>query len=171
MILKKILSSLLIIAALLVPSITSAEQFKLNYKSQEVLKKFDESINYPYRLFEKIPLKTKLDRIHKRVKSILKIKKKTGHIIINLYTREDYIKFYETEKERYKFIWKNLETIPEAWYVHSERTIYINVDNIDENVLAHEITHSIVDDCLWTIPPGKIGEIVARHVDKNLHKE
>ena len=55
-----------------------------------------------------------------------------------------------------------------AWYVYELNTIYLNVDDVHEGMLAHEIAHSIIDHYLLVRPPKATAEILARYVDKHL---
>jgi hypothetical protein len=55
-----------------------------------------------------------------------------------------------------------------AWYIYEYNTIYINVGDLHEGMLAHEMAHSIIDHYLTVRPPGATAEILARYVDSHL---
>jgi hypothetical protein len=55
-----------------------------------------------------------------------------------------------------------------AWYVYEYNTIYINVRDVNEGMLAHELAHSIIDHYLSVRPPRASAEILATYVDKSL---
>ena len=55
-----------------------------------------------------------------------------------------------------------------AWYIFEFNTIYLNVDDVHEGMLAHEIAHSIIDHYLTVRPPSATAEILARYVDGHL---
>ncbi len=44
-----------------------------------------------------------------------------------------------------------------------------NVDDVHDGILAHEITHVIVDHYLNIRPSKAIAEIIANYVDENLY--
>ena len=58
-----------------------------------------------------------------------------------------------------------------AWYSHDTLTIYIQLNDLHEGMLAHEFAHAIIDHYLIVPPPAESAEILARHVDQNLTKE
>ena len=58
-----------------------------------------------------------------------------------------------------------------AWYSHDHLTVYIQLDDLHEGMLAHEFAHAVIDHYLIVPPPGKTAEILARHVDKHLHRQ
>ena len=62
-------------------------------------------------------------------------------------------------------------SIPRAWYHHELNTIYINVEDLNEGILAHEMAHSIIDNYLFMRPPRPTAEILARYVDSHLFYE
>jgi len=53
-----------------------------------------------------------------------------------------------------------LEGGREAYYDHKTKAIYISVDSVSENMLAHEISHAIIDAYFPASPPGKMQEII-----------
>jgi len=61
-----------------------------------------------------------------------------------------------------------LENDAKAYYDPKTKSIYISVDNASQGVLAHEISHAILDTYFPVTPPGKIKEIISQYVDKYL---
>ena len=57
-----------------------------------------------------------------------------------------------------------------AWYRYRKRTIYVNLGDLNEKILAHELAHAIIDRHLVAPPGGASGEMLARYVAKNLKK-
>ena len=55
-----------------------------------------------------------------------------------------------------------------AWYVYEYNTIYVNVQDVNEGMIAHELAHSIIDHYLVARPPRASAEILATYVDKYL---
>jgi hypothetical protein len=56
---------------------------------------------------------------------------------------------------------------PIAFYSHGPRNIAVAIDNITDNVLAHEIAHAIISAYFVTPPPARMQEIQAQYMDKH----
>ena len=56
-----------------------------------------------------------------------------------------------------------------AWYRFDQNTIYLQVKDMHEGMLAHEMAHAIIDNFLKVRPPRASAEILARYVDTHLH--
>ena len=76
---------------------------------------------------------------------------------------EAYSNFNESSRSAY-----GDQTPPKAWYIYELNTIYVNVDDLHEGILAHEMAHSIIDNYLFVRPPEPTAEILARYVDSHL---
>lgn len=145
----------------------------IQYKTLKDIEKFDNSIDYtpgnwgikdlfPW-ISAKEPvdsIKQKVDALFGKVRQILEMYRQRNNIIINLYSQKD---FFEIRNETYK---KDCHV--RAWYITTRDTIYINVDDVHEGMLAHEIAHAVIDNYLFIQPPKNTSEILARHVDKNI---
>jgi hypothetical protein len=57
-----------------------------------------------------------------------------------------------------------------AWYIFEYNTIYLNVEDLSDGMLAHECAHAIVDHFFDARPPRATAEILARYVDAHLFK-
>lgn len=55
-----------------------------------------------------------------------------------------------------------------SFYIHRLGTIYVSEQDITDSVIAHEMTHAVVDNYFSTTPPGKMAEILATNVDIHL---
>lgn len=148
----------------------------IHYQSPEDLKKFDKKVKFdPRRWSLKRLLSTsesddlineinkKVDALYERVQEILDMHKKMNRVIIKIfYNREQlhdaYVSIYKTSC-RFR-----------AWYIYDQNTIYINVDDLHEGILAHELAHSIIDHYLSIRPPKTTAEILARYVDSHLYE-
>jgi hypothetical protein len=108
-------------------------------------------------------LKTKMEALYKRVQDILDMHKKMEKISINLYHNEEQL------KDAYMRIYNQPCRI-RAWYEFRHNTIYINVNDVHEGMLAHEMAHGIIDHYLLVRPPTATAEILARYVDSHLKK-
>lgn len=146
----------------------------IQYKTLKDIKKFNNSIDYTPRkwglkdLFSFISakdpvdsIKQKVDVLFDKVEQILGMYGRRDKIIINLYPKKS---FYEV---RNRINGKNCRF--RAWYIFEQNTIYINVGDVHEGILAHEIAHAIIDNYLSVRPPKNTSEILARYVDENLH--
>jgi hypothetical protein len=147
----------------------------IRYASQQDLGKFDANIDYSpgewglKRLFSSSDsggqvdhLKKKIDALYERAQEILQMRGKLKKVFINLYPDREALgqAYYRLTKRQCRI---------RAWYVHRLKTIYINVEDVHEGMLAHEMAHSIIDHYLMVPPPSASAEILARYVDKNLH--
>ena len=56
---------------------------------------------------------------------------------------------------------------PIAFYSHGPRNISVAIDNISDNVLAHEIAHAIISAYFVIPPPARMQEILAQYMDRH----
>jgi hypothetical protein len=149
----------------------------LFYQSTEDLKKFCTKIQYrPKNQTEsgsssaigiedikKNPVK-KTDAVFERVQNILGMQKKMDKVKIHIYKNNAQL------QQAYRALYQETCTI-RAWYRHKNNTIYMNVNDLHEGMLAHELAHAIVDHYLLVRPPRPTAEIIARYVDSHLKKK
>jgi len=153
----------------------------IRYQSLEDLKKFDRKIDYSpgnwglKRLFSgtgasnlKEKLRKKVDALFERAQEILDMRKRTRKVFINIYPGKHNLKIAYRKIYKNSFRTYNSSHHPRAWYIHTFKTIYINVDDLHEGMLAHEMAHSIIDHYLLVRPPPATAEILARYVDAHL---
>ncbi len=57
-----------------------------------------------------------------------------------------------------------------AWYRFKTNAIYLNVKDLHQGMLAHELAHYIIDHYLTVKPPPQTAEILARYVDTHLDR-
>jgi len=60
---------------------------------------------------------------------------------------------------------------PIAFYVHTAKSIYVSVADVNDGVLAHEIAHAVISIYFVTPPPARMQEILAQYVDRHLWDE
>ncbi|PIU49187.1 MAG: hypothetical protein COS92_08000 [Desulfobacterales bacterium CG07_land_8_20_14_0_80_52_14] len=110
-------------------------------------------------------IRKKIDALYERVQEILDmLKKSEKKIAIQLYP----------DKKRLAQAYKKIfgaELNVRAWYLYEINTIFINIDDIDEGMLAHEMAHAIIDNYLTTRAPRAAAEILAVYVDTHLFKK
>jgi len=146
----------------------------IRYQVLEDLKKFDDRVDYSpgewgiTRLFsspdpDDLPdkLKKKVDTLYERVMEILDMRKRTKKVSINIY--RDRKQLHAAYYNIYKTAARH-----RAWYIYETNTIYVNLEDINEGILAHEMAHSIIDHFLIVRPPAATAEILARYVDSHL---
>ena len=105
----------------------------------------------------------KMDALVEKVQLILDMRKPMD-VIVKLYPDKTalqgaYFNIYKKKREL------------RAWYIFEYNTIYINVQDLFAEMLAHEIAHAIIDNYLSVRPPRATAEILARYVGKHLNKK
>ena len=145
------------------------------YQSFKDLKDFDNNIDYSpgewgfKRLFSSRDsdsltdnLKKKVDALYERVQEILDMRKRMKKVTINIYhnKKQLHAAYYKISKTPCQY---------RAWYIYEYNTIYVNSDDLQEGILAHEMAHSIIDHYLLVRPPAAAAEILARYVDEHLY--
>ncbi|MBW1910129.1 MAG: hypothetical protein JRJ11_11405 [Deltaproteobacteria bacterium] len=121
----------------------------IQYKTLSDLKKFDRQIDYSPgvsslgRIFgssgssgSRNALSNKIDALYERVQEILEMRGKMKKVIINLYSNE-----YQLDQAYYRITKRSCRI--RAWYIYESNTVYINVNDVHEGMLAHEIAHAI----------------------------
>lgn len=103
----------------------------------------------------------KIDSIFNKAEEILDMYPSKIHVALNIYkSRETLDKVYE---ELF-----NEPNAAVSFYIYKTNTIYTTEDAINENVLSHEMAHSIIDHYFVILPPVKIQEMLAAYVDVHL---
>ncbi|MBA4369149.1 MAG: hypothetical protein C0403_16090 [Desulfobacterium sp.] len=105
----------------------------------------------------------KVDNLYERVQEILDMRKKSPKVFINIYPDRNLL------DQAYYHIYQSKNNI-RAWYIFDSNTIYININDVHEGMLAHEMAHSIIDHFLLVRPPAASAEILSRYVDAHIHR-
>lgn len=147
----------------------------IRYNSIQVLKKLDGKLDYSPggwslgKLFSASgsegpigSVKKKVDALFERAQEILGMRGKVKKVKINIYANQKQL------HDAYYSITRRTCRI-RAWYIFTRHTIYINVNDVHEGMLAHEMAHSIIDHYLMVPPPKATAEILARYVDAHLY--
>ena len=106
-------------------------------------------------------LKKEIDEIFVRVQDILDMRGKIIKPVIRLYPDKKSL-----QDVHFKLTGEKLRT--RAWYVYEHNTISVNVQDVDEGLLAYMLTHAIADRYLKIRFPRSSVETLARYVDKHL---
>ncbi len=167
------------ISSLTFPLILETKRTILHYRSLDDLENFDEEIDYTEEsvfsslfsssdvdnLQEKV--KKKVDVLFRRVQDILDMRKIMKKVSIKIYRNREEIK--QVHAEIYGTARRlGAGRVPRSWFNYKRNTIYINLDDLHEGILAHEMAHSIIDHYLIIRPPNATAEILARYVDTHL---
>ena len=145
----------------------------IRYETVKDLKKFNRRIDYSpgefslKSLFSPTGSKNvidsitkKVDALYRRVQEILDMHGRMTKVNINLYREKSFDDVY------YRLV--GIKRRVRSWYLFESKTIFINIDDVHEGILAHEMAHHIVDHYLKVRPPRATAEILARYVDKHL---
>jgi hypothetical protein len=96
-----------------------------------------------------------------RVKEMLDMYPPEMYFTIRIFKSSD-----EIDKEYYK-IMRERKSV-KAFYNHRFKTIYTSEGTISDSVIAHELTHVIIDNYFLIRPPAKVAEMMAIHTDSHL---
>ncbi len=148
----------------------------IKFKSDDDLARFHKSINFsPSEMAGRAgtnpeiaaedadSIAKKVDAVFERVQEILDMKKRFNPVNIHLYSNTDGL------KKAYESLYSD-ECRLRAWYRFSNNTVYLNVRDVHEGMLAHELAHAIIDHFLAVRPPPQTAEILARYVDAHLER-
>ncbi|MBU1342684.1 MAG: hypothetical protein KKE44_11000 [Proteobacteria bacterium] len=141
----------------------------LYFQNMDDLNRFNTRINYnpnndnsDSRLA--VTISKKIDALFRKSQDLLEMKGFTNKINVKIFSNRQQLNhaFYALYKK---------ECNARAWYAHEKLTIYIQLDDLYEGMLAHEFAHAIIDHYMIIPPPGKAAEILARYVDTHLQME
>ena len=103
----------------------------------------------------------KFDAIFNKAEDILDMYPAKINVTINIYkNQEELNKVYE------EFFSEPNKAV--SFYIYKTNTIYTIESQLNENILAHEMAHCIIDHYFVILPPRKIQEMLAVYVDVHL---
>lgn len=105
-----------------------------------------------------------VDLLFEKVQSILDMKKKMGKVRVRVFSNKGQL------CEAYEKIFHGKCNV-RGWYLYEFNTVYLNVKDVHEGMLAHELGHAIIDHYLDVRPPRATAEILAKYVDQHLFDE
>lgn len=105
----------------------------------------------------------KTDGLFEKVQAMLGMRKKINKINISIYNNKEQL------HEAYARLFQE-ECSIRAWYYHGNNMVSVNIHDLDESVLAHELAHAIVDHYLLVRPPRPTAEIIARYIGSNIKR-
>lgn len=103
----------------------------------------------------------RLDLILMKVKEILDMYPADIHVNI---------KIFKNRKELNSEYCKLSGSVDDcrSFYIYSYNTIYTSEQDVTDSIMAHEMTHALVDHYFSTTPPEKVAELLAQNVDLHL---
>ncbi len=103
----------------------------------------------------------KVDIIIEKVQVVLDMFPGQYHVnIVVVEDSDDVVRMYKMKYgKKVKYI---------AYYVMSEKTIYVSADDVSLRVLAHEVGHSVVSHYFKVRPPYHIHEMLAQFAEKHV---
>ena len=99
----------------------------------------------------------------KKKDSSIFMRKQMKKVTINIYQNKDQL------NKAFESIYSGSCRI-RGWYRYRNNTVYLNVQDVHEGMLAHELAHAIIDHYLSVRPPRATAEILARYVDSHLKR-
>jgi hypothetical protein len=109
-------------------------------------------------------IKERLDRIVYRVRSLLDMYPQGLHFSIRV------LSGYDELMDVYGALGAT-GNAPIAFYSHRRRTIYVSPERLTDAILAHEVSHAVINAYFDAPPPAQMQEILAQYVDKHLWDE
>ncbi len=100
-------------------------------------------------------LAKKVDALFEKVQLILDMRKSRDRVRVNIYPDETAL------HNAYFSIYKKKRNL-RGWYIYEYNTIYVNIKDLNEHILAHEMAHAIIDNFMSIRPPRATAEILAR---------
>lgn len=153
----------------------------IHYKNVDDLKKLDNRVDYYlercgiFQLFScsgsdnlNDEVTKRVDAVYERVQDILGMRTKTKKVIIKIFSNKK--QFHATYQKLNKDTLQSYQMTVgiRAFYIQKNDTIYLNINDLHEGMLAHEMAHSIIDHYFLVRPPTSTAEILAQYVDKHL---
>lgn len=129
-------------------------------------KKISAGLSYLMRGKEKARegIRGDVDRIISRVSDILDMRPNNLYFSVNVY--KDYVAITVVYRE-----FSQTGKSPIAFWAHRTKTIYVNLDKLNDGIFAHEAAHAVISIYFGAPPPSKMQEILAQHVDRHLWDE
>ena len=162
------------------------EYTTIKYRSLEDLETFYQKIKHPSRSRFSSPspsisiqnenpsgLIQKVDGLFESAQKILGIGKKMNRVLLRIHSSKEqlaltYAKISGSSLRCYEDRCSLKNALPRAWYVYESNTVHLNVEDVHQGILAHEMAHAIIDHYLGFKPSRITAERLAKRVEKNL---
>ena len=106
----------------------------------------------------------KVDLLFEKVQLILDMRKEMKKVRVRVFSNAEQLRV------AYEKIFKQKCTV-RGWYLFEFDTVFLNVEDVHEGMLAHELGHAIIDHFFAVRPPRATAEILAKYVDAHLNEE
>lgn len=106
----------------------------------------------------------KIDLLFEKVQAILDMRKEMKKVRVRVFSNSDQL------HEAYEKIFKQKCSV-RGWYLYEFDTVFLNVQDVHEGMLAHELGHAVIDHFFAVRPPRSTAEILAVYVDMHLNEE
>jgi len=131
----------------------------IHYPQQPGLSAFSRAL-YPLALSpqSEAALASKLDALFREVQTLLDMRKAVDRVTITVYT------------DRQQMVNALAQTTGagrqrRAWYSRKQNTIFVSVDQLSEDILAHEMALAVIYQYMEVPPPRTTARILAAYVD------
>lgn len=140
------------------------------------MRKFSSSVDFPSKIKIGVLFSTptddrvrrhlvnKVDRLFRKAQAILGMRKRMPKVKVRVFSNKNQL------QKKYFNLFKKKNN-PRGWYIYRFNTVYLNVKDVHEGMLAHELGHAIIDNYLSVKPPRATAEILAKYVDIHLFDE
>ncbi len=106
-------------------------------------------------------IKNKIDALFKKSQYLLDMQGFTNKIHVKVFKDKQQL------ENAFNRLYKKKCNV-RAWYLHEKLTVYIQLGDIHEGILAHEFAHAVIDHYMIVPPPDKTAEVLAQYVEKQL---
>lgn len=131
----------------------------IHYAQQTGLSAFSRAL-YPLALNPKseATLVSRVDALFREVQTLLDMRKAVDRVTITVYADHQ-----QLEKALAQTIGEGRQR--RAWYSRKENTIFVSVDQLSEDILAHEMAMAVIYQYMEVPPPRTTAKILAAYVD------
>ena len=105
----------------------------------------------------------KVDALFERVQDLLDMRRNMDKVIIRIH--KDSVEIQSAFKQ---FNPRSDHPVPRSWYTYEQRTVFVNLQDIREGILAHEMAHHVIDHYLQVRPAAGSAEMLAIFAEKHL---
>lgn len=109
-------------------------------------------------------ISARLESILLRVKQILAMNPPFMNLKIKVFNNRN-----ELNNEYFRIF--NSNPRYKSFYMHGLKTIYTSMQDVTDSVIAHEMSHAVIDHYFNVTPPPKVAELLAVYVDSHLERE
>lgn len=83
------------------------------------------------------------------------------------------VKVFRTRQDLGQEVFKILQQRKDfkSFYIHQFRGIYTSEQDILDSVIAHEMSHAVIDHYFSVLPPSQVAELLATYVDEHLERD